>query len=277
MPIIFIADNGSTKPDATRQLRVLADGLSEKTGQTIYPVSFQHAQRIPAEKLDGRPAQIFIDFMTRKLSEGHREFLLLPLFFGNSKAITSFVPEQLDLLKPQFGEFTLTIAEVIYPLPQGEPLLETIIHDHILQTADTNELPLKNIVLVDHGSPVAKVTEVRKQLASRVQSRLPANVKLQQAVMERRPGTEYDFNGDLLQHWLTSRAEGGATSALVILQFFLAGRHAGAGGDIVEICAEVMKKYPQFKIAISPLISEHPALKDILQQRMETVLQSLKA
>ena len=32
------------------------------------------------------------------------------------------------------------------------------------------------------------------------------------------------------------------------------------GGDIVEICQSVMADYPDFKICISPLITEHPRL-----------------
>ncbi len=268
MPVIFIADNGSAKPDATKQLRDLASQLSDKSGHKIYPVSLQHAQRIPAEKLDGKPAQILFDFLSQKLTEGYRDFLLLPMFFGKSKALTSFVPEQVDLLKAQFGDFTLEIAKVIYPLPDGEPLLVNIIYDHILKTASNNQLQIENIVLVDHGSPVAKVTEVRKNLASLVQQKLPSGVTLEQAVMERRPGKEYDFNGDLLQNWLNEKAESGATGAIVILQFFLAGRHAGEGGDIVKICQQIMQAYPQFKVAISPLIADHPALLEILHNRL---------
>ncbi len=272
MPTILITDNGSIRPAATLQLRQLAKKLSKKTGHTIYPVSLQHAHRIPAAKLDGQPALMFHEFLADQLQQGQRDFILLPLFFGNSKALNSFVPEQIETLTRQFGEITLQIAEVIYPLPQGEPLLADIIYDHAIETAQKHAMPLDNVVLVDHGSPVSRVTEVRKHLAQQVQQKLPERVKLEQAVMERREGREYDFNGDLLQQWLVKKAEAGETSAIVILQFFLPGKHAGEGGDIIEICDKVMTQYTQFKIAISPLISKHSGLLNILQARLQRVI-----
>lgn len=268
MSVVLLVDNGSSKAEATIQLRQLAKKLGEKTGKVIHPVSLQHANKIPAEKINNIPARVYPEFMAEKLAEGERNFILLPLFFGESKALTSFIPEQSDLLKAQFGEFSLQVAELIYPLPTGESQLSEIILQHITLSASQYKLPLNNIALVDHGSPVPRVTEVRKHLAKSVQEKLPHKVTLEQAVMERREGKEYDFNGDLLKDWLIQKAESGETSAIIILMFFLAGRHAGEGGDIVEICEEVMKQHENFKIAISPLISEHESLLSILHSRL---------
>lgn len=273
MPVILLCDNGSTQPGATLQLRRLAQQLSEQSGQTIHPVSLQHANRIKESQLQGEPAQVFSEFMQQQLSAGESEFILLPIFFGKSKALTSFIPDEADKLHQQYGDFSLQLAEVIYPLPTGEPLLVDIIHDHIKQTAAQHNLPLQNLVLVDHGSPIPRVTEVRQDLAQRVQNRLADATSLQQAVMERREGREYDFNGDLLEHWLSRKAEAGAKSALVIMMFFLPGRHAGENGDIVQICDSVMQQHPDFKVAISPLIAEHPAFVNLLQLRLQWALE----
>jgi sirohydrochlorin ferrochelatase len=276
MPTILFADNGSVKPAATLQLRQLAKQLTRNTGRTVHPVSFQHAQRISAEKLGGNPAQLFRDFLEAQLVEGKKDFILLPLFFGHSRAISSFVPEQVSALKQQFGEFNLKIAQILYPLPAGEPLLEGIIADHILHTATNRQLALDNIVLVDHGSPLPEVTAVRNQLAHRAGLLLADSIQVEQAVMERRAGSEYDFNGELLEHWLTRKAQAGANSAIVVLQFLLAGRHAGEDGDIVQICAAVMQQFKGFKVAIGPLISAHPALLDILQARLKQAEKEFK-
>jgi len=238
----------------------------------VHPVSLQHADRISAERLQGSPAQLLKPFIAAQLQQGEREFVLLPLFFGPSKAISSYVPEQLDLLTRQYGEFSLHIAEPVYPLPRGEPVLATIIYEHILQTAMQQSLELNNIVLVDHGSPQPQVTAVRQHLVQQLQQMLPQAVQLEQAVMERRTQAAYDFNGELLQHWLIKKAQAGETSAIVALQFFLPGSHAGAGGDIVEICQQVMQQYPAFRIAICPLIAEHAALTDILLARLQSSL-----
>ncbi|MBC8210138.1 MAG: cobalamin biosynthesis protein CbiX [Gammaproteobacteria bacterium] len=270
MPTIMLADNGSSRPAATLQLRQLASRLSRKCGMTIHPVSLQHADRIGADRLQGSPAQLLKPFIAAQLQQGQREFVLLPLFFGPSKAISSYVPEQLELLTRQYGEFSLHIADPIYPLPQGEPVLTTIIYEHILQTAMQQSLQLNNIVLVDHGSPQPQVTAVRQHLVQQLHKMLPQAVQLEQAVMERRTQAAYDFNGELLQHWLIKKAQAGETSAIVALQFFLPGSHAGAGGDILEICQQVMQQYPAFRIAICPLVADHPALIDILLARLQS-------
>jgi len=77
----------------------------------------QHSDRIPKEevdnKLSGKPAQVFRDFMTEKLKNNHRDFILIPLFFGKSRAITSFVPQEMAVLNAEFGEinFVSTFKE----------------------------------------------------------------------------------------------------------------------------------------------------------------------
>lgn len=278
MPIIILLDNGSVRANATLQLRQLASNLSEKIGAVIHPVSFKHSNRIPASEIGGKPAHIFRKFMTQQLSSnnknstnGEHEFIVLPLFFGNSRALTSFVPDEVEALKKEFGDFKFEIAQVLYPLPEGDKALTQVIYDHVVNTNKSNNLPLKNLVLVDHGSPVPRVTAVRQHLAQSVQDKLPDGVILEEAVMERREGKEYDFNGDLLEDWLSQKAASGETHATVILMFFLPGRHAGEGGDIVEICNNVMEKHPEFNITISPLMTEHPDIISILENRLKTL------
>ena len=275
MPVILLTDNGSTQANATLQLRDLANKLGLQTGHTIHPVSLQHANHIPAKALNNIPAQVFTEFMEQQLVKGNRDFILLPIFFGQGKALTKYIPDAVNSLKNKFGDFQINVADVIYPLPEGENLLCEIIHDHIQDTAKKENLALTNIVLVDHGSPTPQVTDVRKHLVQRVQESFSADYHLEQAVMERREGSEYDFNGDLLENWLKQKVQSGATSVIVILLFFLAGRHAGKDGDIVEICDSVMKEHPELKITISPLISEHPKFLAILESRLNKVMKKL--
>jgi sirohydrochlorin ferrochelatase len=160
---------------------------------------------------------------------------------------------------------------VLHPLPDGEPLLAEILRDHVIQTAQHNNIPVENVVLVDHGSPVLKVAEVRQKLAKQLQSLLGAHVVVEQAAMERRQGKEYDFTGDLLEDCLIMKAEEGQASVIVALLFMLPGRHAGMGGDIEEICESVMTRYPAFKIYITPLIGEHKNLSAILETRLQAI------
>lgn len=282
-PIIMLVDNGSTRVDAAVQLRQIAANLSDETGQTIHAVSMQHSNRIPevdvTQKLSDIPAQVFREFMTQQLSKGEREFILIPLFFGKSRALTSFVPDEMDFLEEEFGPIKLIMADVLYPLPEGEPLLIEILLQHATLSIkkglneNTNDLgALKNLVLVDHGSPLAAVTAVREHIATALNAKLPETITLKQAAMERRKGKEYDFNGELLEDYLSKLATAGETQATVLLLFLLPGTHAGENGDIVQICNKVMQQYPDFNVSISPLIGQNKTLVTCLAQRLNQLI-----
>lgn len=265
MPTYLLVDNGSKQPDATIYLRCLASQLSDYTGKEIHPVSLQHADAIPAADLEGRPAQIFSDFLAARLEQGEKEFVVIPLFFGLSKALTSFIPEQVTRLKQVYPRLEVRVAPVVYPLPDGDERLAEIVFEHIQHARQKGD-PDARIVLVDHGSPSPKITEVRKGIAHTLQQRY--GLELGQAVMERRAGREYDFNGALLADWLRHQAEQGVTSVIVAMLFFLPGRHAGPHGDVTEICNNVVREHPQLSYSITPLVCEHRLLLDILTDRL---------
>ncbi len=270
---ILLVDNGSTRVDAAVQLRRLTEKLSQRTGKIIHPVSLKHSDHIAADdvknKLAGIPARVFREFMNEYLSAGEREFILIPLFFGKSRALTSFVPDQKTELEAQFSPFKLSMTEVLYPLPEGDPALVEILYEHAITAAKGNtKESLKNLVLVDHGSPLPAVNAVRQHIADALNTKLPQGMNIDQAAMERRQGKEYDFNGELLEDYLSRIAEAGETHATVLLLFLLAGTHAGENGDITQICDAVMKQHPNFKVSISPLISHNEKLIDCLEQRL---------
>jgi sirohydrochlorin ferrochelatase len=276
-PIIILADNGSTKASATLQLRSIAQQLSERTQQKIHPVSLQHADSVAVEELNGMKASVLKGFLREQLQnkevqgEKLQEFIILPLFFGNSRALTKYIPDVQAELEREFGKFKITIKDTLYILSQSpdvsikESRLSKIIAEHILQTSQSNSIPLKNIVLVDHGSPSPEITAVRNGVANELKMILGEAVD--QAAMERRRGKQYDFNGELLETWLYEKAEQGV-SVIIALMFSLPGRHAGEGGDIEAICQSVKQRHPNFKVAISPLVGDHPLLLDILSDRL---------
>ena len=270
---ILLVDNGSTRVDAAVQLRRLTEKLSQRTGNTIHPVSLKHSDHIAADdvknKLADIPARVFREFMSEHLSAGEREFILIPLFFGKSRALTSFVPDQKTELEAQFGPFKLSMTEVLYPLPEGDPALVEILYEHAITAAKGNtKESLKNLVLVDHGSPLAAVNAVRQHIAGALNTKLPQGMNIDQAAMERRQGKEYDFNGELLEDYLSRLAETGETQVTILLLFLLAGTHAGENGDITQICDAVLKQYPNFKVSVSPLISQNEKLINCLEQRL---------
>lgn len=283
-PTILLVDNGSSRAQATLQLRHIADALSVKTQQKIHPVSLQHADRINEAEvkhtLNGQAADTLHAFMAKALANGQRDFVLIPLFFGKSRALTSFVPDQVAQLEQEFGPINLTLAEVLYPLPDGNPLLVDILHQHATQLIDTNQDNASNkltqaLVLVDHGSPVPSVSAVRQHICSALTKQLPKPLTLEQAAMERRQGKQYDFNGQLLKDYLEQQAQAGVTHVGVLLLFLLPGIHAGKGGDIATICESVSAQYPQFSVSISPLIGESPRLLDYLAENVVKTLANI--
>lgn len=265
-PAVLLVDNGSTRAQATISLRRIAAQLGAASGRTVYPVSLKHADRVPAAALGGQPAEVFTPFLRRQLKAGQRHFVVVPQFFGGSRALTSFIPEQTALLRAELGALQIDQAAELCPLPQGEPLLADILADHVRQCAAQ---PAR-VILVDHGSPIPQVTAVREWLASALTARLPAAVEVDQAVMERREGRVYDFNGQLLEERLQ-----GARGEIVLAMLFISpGRHAGEGGDIAEICAAAERTNRGLKVTPSPLVGEHPKLVEILQQRLEAAINS---
>lgn len=267
MPVYMLLDNGSRRAEATLALRRLAQALSRHSGETVHPVSLQHADAIPAEALEGRPAWTLEAFLRHQHEQGEREFVGLPLFFGTSRALTSFIPDRVAALRESGADLDLRLAPVTYPLPEGDPRLAAILHEHIEAARQGRESA--RVVLVDHGSPSTAITEVRVRLARELAQRHGQVVD--QAVMERREGPQYDFNGELLAQWLERQAQQGVREVIIAMQFFLPGRHAGPCGDVDEICRSVAERHPGLSYTITPLVGEHPQLLSLLKARMDEV------
>jgi sirohydrochlorin ferrochelatase len=272
-PAVLLVDNGSTKPAATQSLRAIADQLGRASGRPIMPVSLQHSDRVPAAALDGRPALLLAPALRQLLESGQREFVTIPLFFGRSRALTSFIPQQVAELAAEFGAFSLRQAEVLLPLPEGEPRLARILADHVALCTRTLGTDPARVIVVDHGSPLPEVTAVRARVTMDLRDLLPPSVAIGQAVMERRQGSEYDFNGQLLGDLLDSCAARQRDAVVVLAMMFISpGRHAGPGGDIEQICAEAMGRHPGLRVVASPLVGEHPMLVEILRDRLSAAL-----
>jgi hypothetical protein len=275
--MLLLLDNGSRRAAATLNLRRIARHLSERLGTEVHPVSALHSSKIPAAQLGGIPAWTLEPFLREQIATGERRFDILPLFFGPSRAVSSFVPEVSARVAAERGSIEVRVADVLCPLPTGEPRLADILADHALtalRQAGTGQRmdPPAEFVLVDHGSPLPAVTAVRHWLAehlgSALKARLDQETRVLEAVMERREGAAYVFNGRLLAEVLDAFGAGDTPRNLVLaMQFISPGRHAGDGGDIAGIVAEAQARHPGLKVQTSPLIGEHPRFLDILADR----------
>lgn len=261
---LLLVDNGSRRAASTLNLRRLAAGLGSRLGREVLPVSLQHADRVDPEKLAGEPARVLRDLLEAQPDSTAKRFALIPLFFGESRAISAFVPE----VFADFPQLQFEVAAPLCPLPEGEPVLVDILEENIDRTGVKADV----VILVDHGSPLPAVTAVRQSLASALESRLSPQTRMMQAVMERREGSEYDFNGDLLAELLDKLGQAGQPLNVALSMLFISpGRHAGEGGDIAEICQAASDNHPNLDIRVSPLVGEHPKLIDILEKRARSL------
>jgi sirohydrochlorin ferrochelatase len=261
-PHTLLVDNGSLEPAATLGLRELAAQLSARTGHPVAPVSLLHSSGIGPTHLGGQPAEILFPSLERRLAAGENDFLILPLFFGPSRALTDYIPENVARLRAKHPELQLRVAAPLYQ-PHDDRLARIFVEQIVVEMM---EFSSDRIVVVDHGSPVAAVTAVRDELAREVGRLLGSHVVVAPASMERRPGPEYDFCNPLLADLLAS-PPWNTGPVVVAMQFLLPGRHAGPDGDVAEICRAAEAANPELKTRMTKLIAEHPLLVEILVDR----------
>lgn len=262
-PELLLVDNGSLEPAATLSLRRIAKALAAHTGRKVTPLSLLHSHKVPAEQLEGVPAEILEPALKRRLAEGYHCFELLPLFFGPSGAITDYLPQRLEVLRKTWPELEVSVLPFLSELRSSArlDLLELLLDNARLLLDGSG---LQQLVLVDHGSPKREVAAVRDALTEKIRLRLGSEVaSVTAASMERREGSEYDFNEPLLERAL--RAFPAGPQALVLLPLFVSpGRHAGPGGDIAGICEAACQAKPGLRVHQARLVGEHPDLPALL-------------
>ena len=262
---ILLTDNGSLEPGSTLQLRRIAAELAERVGEAVEPVSLAHSDKIPAERLEGRPAERFDAALDWALAGGVEEVLAVPLFIGPSLAIMRWVPAMLEERRARYPRARLRQAPPLY-VP-GERRVAEILADHVREQIGAGVRP--RVAMVDHGSPAREVTDVRNAIAEQVKERLgDAVTEVAACSMERREGAEYDFNEPLLARLLTR--PGWTDGPLVIALLFIApGKHAGPAGDVAQI-VRASRGEELRGVKLTRVLGEHPKLVEILADRVRT-------
>lgn len=289
---LHLVDNGSLAPPAVFSLRRIAAALAQKIGADVRPASVLHSDKVPPAELDGVPAETIEASLRRSIALGEFEHVVLPLFFGPSGAITDYLPRRIARLKERHPALDVRIASWIDA--PGDGRLASILADQVcatlrsedsaaaascVQSAMKDSVPqvrepdLPAVLLVDHGSPLPAVTAIRDRLAGELRERLLGKVStVLPASMERRPEPDYDFNEPLLERALDASVRAGSQDIVVVQLFLSPGRHAGPDGDIASICAAACGRHPGLRIRRTQLVGEHPALTDILADRLRASL-----
>jgi sirohydrochlorin ferrochelatase len=272
-PSVLLMDNGSLRPTAIRKLRGLAAALGRRLGWKVEPVSLLHSNAVPAGKLGGRKAEILESAVLRRAEKaGVRDFVIVPLFFGRSRALTQYIPERLALWKETYPDLHVRLAAPF--AAAGDERLARLLEEQVRAKLTPNFLrgEKAQVVLVDHGSPAKAVTQVRNRLAGQLCRRLGRSVaRVAASSMERRPGAAYAFNEPLLENLLAT-TPWNAGPVVVAQLFLLPGRHAGPAGDIAAICRRAREKHPRLRTVRTRLLGDHPGLIEILADRFHAAV-----
>jgi sirohydrochlorin ferrochelatase len=267
-PYCLLFDNGSLRPEATLNLRMIASRLQAEIGVEVQPVSLLHSGAIPAGDLNGTPAQLLEPAIESCLVSGVPEIILLPLFFGPSDAISVHLPRTIGRLCRSHPGQTVRLGRcLVDPADTDDFRIASILAGNVRAVIAAQGLQRPPVVLVDHGSPQRAVIAVRDFLAGQLATLLAGETgQLIAASMERRPGAEYNYCDPLLSAAL--RKPGFCRGTVVVAQQFLSpGRHAGAGGDISRICHTAENECSELRVYPTSLIGADPGLIPVLCDR----------
>jgi sirohydrochlorin ferrochelatase len=267
-PRCLLFDNGSLRPEATLNLRRIAGCLQATIGVDVKAVSLLHSSAIPADELEGAPAELLVPALEDWLAAGTGAIVLLPLFFGPSAALTDELQQRLERLQRNYPDRHILLGRwLVDPRAGGDFRIASILADNVRKVIASHALKNPPVVLVDHGSPQREVVAVRDFLAGQLASLLAGEIgQLTASSMERRQGPEYDFCDPLLGAVLR-RSELRENQVVVAQQFFSPGRHAGSGGDVAEICRAAEHECPRLKTYPTELIGADPRVVPVLSDR----------
>lgn len=272
-PVCLLMDFGSLFAEAFLGLRIIAAQLSKSSQREIIPISLFYSNTIDVAKLNNQPAEIFELKIKSLALEGRFNILILPLFFGPSRALSIYLPKCISEVKKTYSRLNIHIAPCLVQTENDSNCsFANILANGIFRVIEKKELSKPAVILVDHGTPVIKVNEVRNFLARQLKDLLKNKIRiLTPASMERREGSEYSFNDPLLKDQLRKHKfnEG---DVIISMLFFLPGRHAGLDGDITRICLEAEKRESNLRTHLTELVGANQKLITLLKKRLDQEL-----
>ena len=232
----FLIDNGSLRSASILKLRQIAGEVSRESGFDVLPFGLMHSHRVKPEDLEGRPAGTMQQFLLSDECSEVEEIRALPFFLGPSLAITDWLPDNLGRWRSSDpGRRSFRILPPLFE--EGDDRLALALADFCRLTAEKACLRRPRVALVDHGTPLTEVNQVREKVGERLRDLLGDLVgEVATCCMERRPEAQFDFNDPLLENLLEGWVAEGVEEVVVAQFFLLPGRHAGPGGDLAEIC-----------------------------------------
>ena len=273
-PCVILMDNGSHRAESTMNLRRIAQSLSQKINSEVHPISLLHSTKVEPSKLEGKKAEILEPFIRSRCEEGKNSFFIVPFFFGQSAALSDYLPKRIKDIRSKWPTTEVKLAPTLVNLEdKNDYCVSNIISDLVLEKIDEKKLKNPHVTLVDHGTPLKEVNKVRNHISQQLNETLNGRVaKVIASSMERREGKEYEFNEPLLENLLGHSDF--VRNVVLAMLFISPGRHAGDGGDIDQICQSAESECDTLRTFKSNLFAMHPKVIDLLASRYNEGLAS---
>jgi sirohydrochlorin ferrochelatase len=263
----FLVDNGSLRAESVRTLREIAGQLSSLCDLAVIPMGLMHSHKVDVGELDGQPAQSMQSFLESAEAETLSHICVIPFFLGPSLAVTDWLPRNLARWQERGAGRHFRILDVLYR--PGDDRLPRALVDRCREVMHQSGLSSAHVALVDHGTPLKEVNQVREEVGLECRHLLAKEVAgFSTCAMERREGAEYDFNDPLLESLLEKWAGAGVREIILSQFFLLPGRHAGPGGDLEQIVQPFTDRLPELSVYRADNLGTHPLVMDILRERM---------
>lgn len=258
----FLVDNGSLNPNSIFNLRNVAKALGERVGLSIRPVGLMHSHKIDPVRLNNEAAETFESLLLSEESKGWQGLVVIPMFFGPSLAVTDWLPKKLDAWQKEEAKRSFVILPCLYQ--HGDTRIAQALVSNTLKSITKSGMNQPFVALVDHGTPLRAVNQIREEIGSQLEELLKPEISgFSTCSMERREGEKYDFNDPLLAPLLDELSKKGEKEVVLAQLFLSPGRHAGKGGDLEEICSSF-----QGRLTRTELLGTHPAIIEILEDRI---------
>jgi len=245
-----LVDNGSLEPAAHAGLRSAAARISERAGIPVDAVSWRHSDRAAP----GGPARTLAPWIRSWLSQGERDFLIVPFLISPGGAVGSALRADLEALAAEAGGFGFAVTQGL-----SEDALADVVADRVREALAARGLRRPPVIVVDHGGPSRASAAVRDAVAKGARERLGGCVgPVAAASMEAPEGASRGFSRPLLRDALAS--PGFASGDVLIAPLFLSpGRHAGPDGDLARIARRAQERSAGLRCHFTDLAGSHPA------------------
>ena len=266
----FLVDNGSLRPDSILSLRKVAKNLSTLVQVEVFPIGLMHSHKVNPGLIGGEPALSVESLTSSEFSEESTELIFIPFFFGPSLGIREWLPKKLN---SWIGEHPTVSFRILGELfRSGDDRIARALADHSRKTIRESKMRHPSLALVDHGTPLREVNQVREQVGDELEKLMSSEISdFSTCSMERREGKEYDFNDPLLESILEKWSENKDKDIQILVAplFLSPGRHAGEGGDLSQICSRFHCAEKNILIERSDLLGQHPLVLEVLRDRIK--------